>query len=61
MSDPQPTSGTRYYRNPQGGLSTYDGLDDDQVLIEHGYEELTAEAYQDALAALSDPADTPEG
>ncbi|MFD5570473.1 hypothetical protein [Streptomyces cadmiisoli] len=61
MIEQQP-SGTRYYRNPAGGLSTYDGLTDDQVLIEHGYEELTAEEYQAAVDALSSlvPAETPE-
>lgn len=55
--------GARYFRNPAGGLSTITGLVDDQVLTDHGYEELTAEEYQAALDALPDlaPAESPEG
>ncbi|MEW2568319.1 hypothetical protein [Streptomyces sp. NPDC047070] len=55
--------GTRYFRNPAGGLTTVNGLADDRVFVEHGYTELTAEEHQAAVDALPElvPAETPEG
>ncbi|MDX2643492.1 hypothetical protein PV341_07865 [Streptomyces sp. PA03-1a] len=62
MTDTQPPPVERYYRNPEGGLTRVGNLDDDQVLLDHGYTELTADEYQAALdaAPLVSFVETPE-